>query len=566
MTDTATPAEPRRHAGGTATPTRDGVLLECIAAEARWAAMPGRNLVLLFDGTGNILGNDQDTNVVKLLRMLHKGPDPDGREPEQIVYYDPGVGTANLFPPSTAGARLREYGERLRGLALGGGAFSNIAGAYEFLVRSYREGDRIYLLGFSRGAFTARAVAGMLNMYGLVHTGGLPLLDNLVRTYFAPPGRSNPSGSRQREDFARDVIENFARGRTPLVHFVGVWDTVEAIGSGLLGGVKITNSSDFASKRFVHVRHAMSLHESRVPYTPRRYQDPHFTARELPHRSFSQRWFRGVHSDIGGSYARDGLSRTTLRWMAEEACAQGLRLDRSQLRPGDPHTPMHDQAYDCPYWAWGGMNARERRPDDVIDASAQPVAAAVPAEHVPRTQPWRTLGWVLPLAVAALFAVAVLAEQQSCAPGGPAAWMRLLPSFAQIAAAWGGEAAAACGGALRPALAWDTAFIAAYAAWIAYPVAWALRRLVAQAVPLGRPIGWLPRHAHWCMALLVAADLGENLALLAMPAAVSAQVVAVLAAVRLLCLALLAAVLCLGAAARPSGAGRPYGQGVGGLH
>ncbi len=181
----------------------------------------------------------------------------------------------------------------------------------------------------------------------------------------------------------------------------------------------------------------------------------------------------------------------------------------------------------------------------------------MPAEHVPRTQPWRTLGWVLPLAVAALFAVAVLAEQRSCAPGGLAAWMRLLPSFAQIAAAWDGEAAAACGGTQRPALAWDTAFIAAYAAWIAYPVAWALRRLVAQAVPLGRPIGWLPRHAHWCMALLVAADLAENLAQLAMPAAVSAKAVAVLAAVRLLCLALLAAVLCLGAAARPSGAGRP---------
>ncbi len=520
MTDTATAAELRRHAGGSAAPTRDGVLLECIAAEARWAAMPGRNLVLLFDGTGNILGNDQDTNVVKLLRMLHKGPDPDGREPEQIVYYDPGVGTANLFPPATAGARLREYGERLKGLALGGGAFSNIAGAYEFLVRSYREGDRIYLLGFSRGAFTARAVAGMLNMYGLVHTGGLPLLDTLVRTYFAPPGRSNPSGSRQREDFARDVIENFARGRTPLVHFVGVWDTVEAIGSGLLGGVKITNSGDFASKRFVHVRHAMSLHESRVPYTPRRYEDPHFTARELPHRSFSQRWFRGVHSDVGGSYARDGLSRTTLRWMAEEACAHGLRLDRSQLRPGDPHTPMHDQAYDCPLWAWGGLNARQREPGDVVDASAMPVATAVPAQHVQRTQPWRTIGWVLPVAVAALWAAR-------------------------------GEARA-----------FDIAFTIACVAWVAYPVAWALRRLVAQAVPRGRPLGWLARHAHWAMRLFAAGEL----ALLCIPAAGWPNATTALLGIRLLCLALLASVLLLGALADAPGSGGPSGPGTGGLH
>lgn len=518
MTDT-THAVPRPHAAGAGHPTRDDVLRECIAAEALWAEKPGRNLVLLFDGTGNILGNDQDTNVVKLLRMLHKGPDPGGRGPEQLVYYDPGVGTDNVFPPASALGRLSERIDRLTGLALGSGVFPNIAGAYEFLVRTYREGDRIYLLGFSRGAFTARAVAGMLNMYGLIHPEGLPLLDNMVRIYFAPPRRDNPSGTRQREDFARDVVENFARGRTPLVHFAGVWDTVESIGGPLIG-LKISNSADFANKRFVHVRHAMSLHESRQPYTPRRYEDPHFSARELPHRSFAQRWFRGVHSDVGGSYARDGLSRITLRWMADEAFAQGLRMDRSQLLPGDPHTAMHDQAYDCPYWAWGGLNARQREPGDVVDASAMPVAAAVPAQHVQRTQPWRTIGWVLPVAVAALWAAR-------------------------------GEARA-----------FDIAFAIACVAWVAYPVAWALRRLVAQAVPRGRPLGWLPRHAHWAMRLFAAGEL----ALLCIPAAAWPNAATALLGIRLLCLALLAAVLLLGALADAPGSGGPSGPGTGGLH
>ncbi|AVT10050.1 T6SS phospholipase effector Tle1-like catalytic domain-containing protein [Paracidovorax avenae] len=566
MNDT-TEAARRQGARGAGAPTRADILRECAEADARWAAAPGRNLVLLFDGTGNILGNEQDTNVVKLLRMLDKGPAAPGGGPEQLVYYDPGVGTANLFPPANVAARLRQAGDRLSGLALGSGVFHNIAGAYEFLARNYRPGDRIYLLGFSRGAFTARAVAGMVNMYGLVHPEGLPLLDSLVRTYFAPPRRRNPSGSREREDFARDVVENFSLGRLPLVHFVGVWDTVESIGIGLLGGLKITNSAGFACKRFAHVRHAMSLHESRIPYTPRRYDDPYFSDRERVHRSFAQRWFRGVHSDVGGSYARDGLSRTTLRWMADEAFAQGLRLDRSQLQPGDPHTPMHDQAYDCPYWAWAGLDAREREPDDTIDASALPIAAAVPAEHIPRTQPWRTLGWALPVVVALLLAATTLAGRGACVLDGAPGWMRAMPSLTQLAAAWKAAAGAPCSpAALRETLAWDCAFVLAYTLWLPYPMAWALRRLVARAVPRGHRLAWLPRHAHWFMGLLAATDLAENLALLHAAAAPWGVAAAVFCAAKLACLALLAAVLCQGALAGPERVRRDSAAGAGRLH
>ena len=320
------PAHGPQNSPGSA-PTRAEVLAECVAADQRWAEQPGRNLVLLFDGTGNILGNQQDTNVVKLLRMLGKGRDPSGQAPTQLVYYDPGVGTANEFPADGLFSKARNKARQLAGLALGSGVFPNMAEAYRFLVNTYQRGDRIYLFGFSRGAFTARAVAGMINMYGLIHTEGLPLIETLVRTYFAPRGRKNQAGTKSREAFARDVIDNFSLGRTPLVHFVGVWDTVEAIGSGLMGGIRITNSTDFDRKRFAHVRHAMSLHESRSKYTPRRYEDPHFTAQEQPWRSYDQRWFRGVHSDVGGSYARDGLSDLTLAWMVDQAVAQGLRAD-----------------------------------------------------------------------------------------------------------------------------------------------------------------------------------------------------------------------------------------------
>ncbi|RZJ07264.1 MAG: DUF2235 domain-containing protein [Acidovorax sp.] len=554
------PAAPAVHTpgGGTHAPTREAVLAECIAADTQWAAHPGRNLVLLFDGTGNILGNPQDTNVVKLLRMLGKGHDPSGSGPTQLVYYDPGVGTTNEFPADGIVSKAKNQLRQLAGLALGSGVFPNIAEAYRFLVNTYQRGDRIYLFGFSRGAFTARAVAGMLNMYGLIHTEGLPLIETLVRTYFAPSGRKNQAGTKSRESFARDVIDNFSLGRTPLAHFVGVWDTVEAIGSGLLGGIKISNSTDFACKRFTHVRHALSLHESRSKYAPRRYTDPHFTSEEQAWRSYDQRWFRGVHSDVGGSYARDGLSNLTLAWMVDEALAQGLRVDRSRLHPGDPLTAMHDQAYDCPYWVWTGLNARERFADDFIDPTAQPVGGAVPAGTVPRTQPWRWLGMALAVATVVLFAITLQMDRAACNLGAAPGWVQALPSGFQVSAHWHSGWGVACGGTegVHRAIAWDWALLASYVLWLAYPVAWALRRRVVRAVPPGRALGWLYRHAHWTMGLLVASDLVENCATLHMHLPHWPTVLTGASTIKLLSLLVLAWVIVAGALAGRKG-GRP---------
>lgn len=561
-----TPATPAAHANATGpdaadrAPTREAILAECIAADEQWAAQPGRNLVLLFDGTGNILGNQQDTNVVKLLRMLGKGRDASGSEPTQLVYYDPGVGTTNEFPADGILSKARNQLRQLAGLALGSGVFPNIAEAYKFLVHTYRPGDRIYLFGFSRGAFTARAVAGMINMYGLIHTEGLPLIETLVRTYFAPSGQKNQAGTKSREAFARDVIDNFSLGRTPLVHFVGVWDTVEAIGSGLLGGIKITNSTEFARKRFANVRHAMSLYESRSKYSPRRYADPHFTERERPWRSYDQRWFRGVHSDVGGSYARDGLSNLTLKWMVDEAFAKGLRVDRGQLQPGDPLTAMHDQAYDCPYWVWTGLNARERFPSDFIDPTARPVDGAVPANTVPRTQPWRWLGVALAVVTAVLFAITFQLGQAACDLQSAPGWVQGLPSGFQVTAHWHAGWGVVCGGtdSVRRAIAWDWALLASYALWLAYPVAWALRRLVARAVPPGWALGWLSRHAHWTMLALVLSDLVENYATLHMHHPHWPTVLTVASGLKLLSLLLLAWVMVAGAlAGREGGRTRP---------
>jgi len=483
---------------------RLAVLAQCRAAELRWQQQPGRMLMLFFDGTGNMLGNNRDTNVVKLFRAVDKTP-----EARQIAYYDPGVGSANDFPAvDPVGTRLRRAAQ-IVGLALGGGVFDNIAEGYRFLADNYRDGDRICIFGFSRGAFTARAVGGMVNMYGLVYPPGLAILPSMVRSYFSQQGTANLAGVA-REDFARDVLQHFSLGRAPLIHFVGVWDTVESVGMDLFGhGLKISNNPTIAGKRFVHIRHALALHETREKYAPRNYTAPGFNQEEALYRSFDERWFRGNHSDIGGSYTEAGLSNITLRWMMDEAAACGLRFGPEGAGRVNPHQPMHDQTVVFPFWAWVGIEARVRRADELLDPTAQPVPGATPALPVWRAAPkmaW--LGVALAIAAAALGWQAWAHAARACSRGGEAFSLVL----AQLAAPLLGKLGVACDRqAVWHAIQWDWAFGAAYALLLAYPVAWAGRRAVLPAIAAGRPLAGLTRNARWLMAGLVAADAAENL-------------------------------------------------------
>ena len=119
----------------------------------------GRNVVICCDGTGNQYG-DRNTNVVKLYAVLDRDPH------RQVTFYDPGVGTFSLHPALTTTARA---GMRLLGLAFGLGLTKNVIDAYRFLMQHYQEGDRMFLFGFSRGAYTVRAVAAMVHKCGLLH-------------------------------------------------------------------------------------------------------------------------------------------------------------------------------------------------------------------------------------------------------------------------------------------------------------------------------------------------------------------------------------------------------------
>ncbi|MBB3180990.1 DUF2235 domain-containing protein [Variovorax sp. Sphag1AA] len=347
-----------------------GVLLE--------AVQKPRQLVLFLDGTNNtVTGRRNDTNVLKLYEMLAARGDP-----QQLLYYDPGVGSPDFLPSTSPLDWLGRWLQRIYGLAYGRGIYENIRDAYQFLMRNWQPGDQIWIFGFSRGAFTARSVSGIVNLFGILDAQHESMLPTVLRVYFAK--RKKPS-TRTRGGWAPapSIGEKVASKRTPgevqdqirqafcsgdrsnaWVHFVGVWDTVESVGIPLLG-VTISNSSDIVGKRIRHVRHALSLDELRLTFRPRIYNQANGTIAETE-QTLYQFWFRGVHSDVGGGYknAEAGLSDSALDWMVAQGHALHLFGDPQRTEPPDSVQSdrlLHDTVYSVAWWALGGLTIRTAR-------------------------------------------------------------------------------------------------------------------------------------------------------------------------------------------------------------
>ena len=176
-----------------------------------------RNLVICCDGTSNQPANDM-TNVAKLYFTLENDP------ARQITFYHPGLGT--MEPPGALTPAEKVTTVTL-GLAMGRGIEDDIRDAYVFLSDYYLPGDRVFLFGFSRGAYTARALAGLLKMYGLIEPGNAPLAPYAIRMMFA----INRARDRNDDDSAKEVFALAERFRSTYSrqckpHFVGLWDTV----------------------------------------------------------------------------------------------------------------------------------------------------------------------------------------------------------------------------------------------------------------------------------------------------------------------------------------------------
>ena len=298
-----------------------------------------RHLVVCCDGTWNTADQRHDgvpvpTNVVRLFNALaDKGADG----VEQLKYYHPGVGT--------------EPGrwDRVMAGATGAGLDRNIMSAYHWLCRNYRSGDRIFLFGFSRGAYTVRSLGGFVTSCGL-----LEVEDLAPDTAWERIEHLFKHGYRARRERISDWLEKgwkfHANGSTEiLIHLIGVWDTVGALGIpndlALLNLLDASDEHEFhdtsLSKRVEHARHAIALDEIRASFQPTLWI-------ENDTSDLKQVWFPGVHCDVGGGYRETGLSDGALKWMIDESEALGLgfRKDMLEQIAPDPRGVLHDSYID----------------------------------------------------------------------------------------------------------------------------------------------------------------------------------------------------------------------------
>jgi uncharacterized protein (DUF2235 family) len=261
--------------------------------------MNKQRLIVLFDGTWN--DPEDRTNVYKLTRSIH---DYDG-EVRQRFFYDPGVGTTKF--------------SHFRGGVSGWGLSKNLMQGYEWLVKRYSEGDEIWVFGFSRGAYTARSMVGMIRKCGLLHISTPRLLAEAEKLYrdknFAPDCKKC---NDFRQAFSREVK----------IHFIGVWDTVGALG---IPGTVLSERGKYSwhdtelSKIVERAYQAVALDEHRAVYNVSLWT--HESGKPKPEQlSVEQRWFIGAHANVGGGYGEDPLADLSLVWMQRKANDAGLKM------------------------------------------------------------------------------------------------------------------------------------------------------------------------------------------------------------------------------------------------
>ncbi|MFJ6086278.1 DUF2235 domain-containing protein [Streptomyces sp. NPDC092369] len=277
-----------------------------------------KHLVVCCDGTWNIADQQSKTNVTKVALAVRPHS---AVGTEQRVYYGKGVGT------------LR--GERLRGGAFGAGLSRNVLDAYRFLVHTYQPGDQLYLFGFSRGAFTARSLAGLIRNCGIPRPEHA---DRIGEAWALYRSRANRPTSVAATLFRR------AYSYETEIRFIGVWDTVGALGIPALPGPRPfrwlverfnrrwsfhdTELSSWVNGAF----HALAIDEQRSAFAPTLWhQQPGAFAKG---QELKQVWFAGVHTDIGGGYPESGLSDITLHWMVDHARAYGLEFEADAFTSG----------------------------------------------------------------------------------------------------------------------------------------------------------------------------------------------------------------------------------------
>ncbi|MDQ7050973.1 MAG: DUF2235 domain-containing protein [Enterobacterales bacterium] len=285
-----------------------------------------KNIIICCDGTGNEYGSN-NTNVVETFALAKKNS-------KQITYYDPGVGTGGWeYDESTGGLSAKSDS------ATGHGLQKNVLDAYQFLMECYEEGDRVYVFGFSRGAFTVRSLAGMLHKCGLLRADNDNLVDYASKIY----------NTKNNTEIAKGFKKTFARDCP--VYFIGVWDTVKSL---VLNAKKKFHDAKL-NPEVSFGYHAVSIDERRKDF-PEYLWD---VTNKIKGQVIEQVWFAGVHADVGGWYHERGLANISLQWMMKKAKSCGMLVDNKVLNQfkADPYDIQHEEYKG--FWRFRGTHKRQ---------------------------------------------------------------------------------------------------------------------------------------------------------------------------------------------------------------
>ena len=296
-----------------------------------------KNLILCADGTGNLGGTTPDSNVYRIYHLIERN----GPATQQFTYYDNGVGTAT-----------NKYWRAFTG-AFGFGFKRNVLELYEYLARNYEPGDQVFLFGFSRGAAEVRALSGLIAAAGLVdgrNADKATLDENVKQAY------------RHYKHKQAGIL--FPNHGVINLTFIGVWDTVSALGfpqhwkiAGIVSPILnvlfflldwLCDKTFFAHRFYnyeltpnvQHACQALAIDEERLSFEPKVWEEPTDGKTQV-----DQVWFAGAHSNVGGGYGRAGLSYLALEWMLSKTVPAGLKIKKGGLEEVHAQANAHGRLY-----------------------------------------------------------------------------------------------------------------------------------------------------------------------------------------------------------------------------
>jgi uncharacterized protein (DUF2235 family) len=280
-----------------------------------------KRIITCSDGTWNkpneyYKGKRVTTNVQQIFEAICNSDD---KEIQQIKYYDEGVGAEGSW-----------LSRKLDG-ATGKGIDENILSAYKFILWNYEPGDELYLFGFSRGAYTARSLAGLIRNCGILKNNDLSLIKEAYRIYRARNPVTDPNGVE-----AIAFKQKYSYYENLRIKFIGIWDTVGALGipsrwfqwynnkKYQFHDTTLSSITDYAYQ-------ALAIDEKRANFMPTLWEKSEKVMMGEVQQVMEQVWFPGVHSNIGGGYPDQGLSDITLNWMVNKAKQTGLGFEKKYL-------------------------------------------------------------------------------------------------------------------------------------------------------------------------------------------------------------------------------------------